>query len=258
MKELILVAALATAIGSSEQVQTQPAPAVSVDRHYSGTLVYRDGPSANSKCALVAQSKPLQDVLVLSPQAIGTFCAAPASSTPPVIAAFGDATYYVLATDLIYKLGSKRDTVVVPRGFITDLASIPRPLWSMLPRDGQYMSAAILHDYMYWDQRCTKDEADTILKLQMTEFGVPLKTVQAVYNGVRAFGSSAWAANSKSRRISLRVVPERYLKEFLASDLNSQQTWRQLEWQMLANGVRPAVDTGNPKVTDICRSVVGL
>src|SRR4249919_3586477 len=103
-------------MGSPEQVQTQPASTSSVDRHYADDLIYRDGQFANSTCGLVAQSKPLRDVVVLSPQAMGSFCAAPTSSTPPVIAAFGDATFYVLATDLTYKLGPKRDTVVVPRG----------------------------------------------------------------------------------------------------------------------------------------------
>lgn len=33
----------------------------------------------------------------------------------------------------------------VPKGFVTDLASIPRALWSVFPPDGDYAKAAVVH-----------------------------------------------------------------------------------------------------------------
>ena len=40
-------------------------------------------------------------------------------------------------------------TVTVPAGFITDLTSVPRWLWWLLPPyDPQYAAAAVLHDYL--------------------------------------------------------------------------------------------------------------
>ena len=34
-------------------------------------------------------------------------------------------------------------------GFVTDLASTPQILWSMLPRAAAYSYPAIIHDYLY-------------------------------------------------------------------------------------------------------------
>lgn len=35
----------------------------------------------------------------------------------------------------------------VPQGFVTDGASVPRPLWNLFPPVGRYLVAAIVHDY---------------------------------------------------------------------------------------------------------------
>ena len=45
---------------------------------------------------------------------------------------------------------SRYPPVVVPTGFVTDLASIPRVFWSVLRPDGEYAYAAVIHDYLYW------------------------------------------------------------------------------------------------------------
>ncbi len=39
--------------------------------------------------------------------------------------------------------------VVIPRGFITDGASIPRPLWWLISPFGPLLEAALLHDFGY-------------------------------------------------------------------------------------------------------------
>lgn len=43
---------------------------------------------------------------------------------------------------------NKRIWVEVPRGFISDGASVPRLLWSWIPPLGRYGQAAVLHDYL--------------------------------------------------------------------------------------------------------------
>lgn len=40
------------------------------------------------------------------------------------------------------------ESVIVPVGFITDFATIPRYLWSILPPTGRYGKAAVVHDYL--------------------------------------------------------------------------------------------------------------
>lgn len=58
------------------------------------------------------------------------------------------AQHYVLEKPLIYRRPNGQK-ITVPAGFETDLASIPRLFWRVLPRDGgKYRAAAVVHDYM--------------------------------------------------------------------------------------------------------------
>ncbi|MDI5166053.1 DUF1353 domain-containing protein, partial [Salmonella enterica subsp. enterica serovar Montevideo] len=42
-----------------------------------------------------------------------------------------------------YLSEDKNDVIEVPVGFVTDLATVPRIFWSLLPPDGEYAKAAI-------------------------------------------------------------------------------------------------------------------
>ncbi|MGD0942576.1 MAG: DUF1353 domain-containing protein [Terracidiphilus sp.] len=85
----------------------------------------------------------------------------------------------------------------VPKGFVTDLASIPSVFWSILRPDGNYAYAAILHDYLYWTQIRPKDDADNILKLSMQDFHVTPWQVGTIYEAVHRGGQSSWDENKK-------------------------------------------------------------
>ncbi len=50
--------------------------------------------------------------------------------------------------------------ITVPIHFVTDLASIPAIFFQILPPDGPYTFPAIVHDWLYWHQAGTRDEAD--------------------------------------------------------------------------------------------------
>src|SRR5581483_3844288 len=56
-----------------------------------------------------------------------------------------------LEQKLIYEVGAEGSgrMIEVPHGFVTDGASIPRPLWWLLPTWGTYSRAAVIHDYLY-------------------------------------------------------------------------------------------------------------
>ncbi|WP_271519133.1 DUF1353 domain-containing protein [Bradyrhizobium sp. CCBAU 53380] len=100
--------------------------------------------------------------------------------------------------------------VTVPTGFVTDFASIPRVFWSALPPDGQYTYPAIVHDYLYWSQAGSREDADSILKFGMEDFGIGAPTVTAIYEAVRAFGQSAWDANTRLKAAGERRILCRY------------------------------------------------
>lgn len=87
--------------------------------------------------------------------------------------------------------------VNVPVGFVTDFASIPRPFWSLLPPDEDYVYAAVIHDYLYWAQERPRNEADEILNIVMKEFKVSSVKRVLIYNAVKQFGSLAWKNNAE-------------------------------------------------------------
>jgi hypothetical protein len=116
---------------------------------------------------------------------------------------------------------------------VTDFASIPRPLWSLLSPHGRYSKAAIVHDYLYWAQDCTREQANNILPIAMKESGVSSAQQMEIYAGVRAGGSSAWESNRKERASGLpRIIPAESLS------LPDNATWGDYRKLLAAQGVR--------------------
>lgn len=58
--------------------------------------------------------------------------------------------YWVVTKDFIYYIGNENSNrrVLIPAGYLTDGASVPRPFWSFIPPWGQYGQAAVVHDYL--------------------------------------------------------------------------------------------------------------
>ena len=100
--------------------------------------------------------------------------------------------------------------VIVPKGFVTDLASIPREFWSILDPADDYAYAAVVHDYLYWTQLTTKNEADLILKFAMQDLDVSPTTVDVIYTAVDMFGQQAWNQNKRLKELG----EKRLLKKF--------------------------------------------
>lgn len=139
----------------------------------------------------------------------------------------------ILRTDMPYQIGDTRDSIIVPSGFVTDFASIPRALWSRISPVDDYKLAAVVHDYLYWYQPCERGEADNLLAIAMAEEGVAFSDRAAVYAGVRAGGAEAWKSNSALRDSGeIRVVPKD------AGRPGALETWDQFRLRLKANGVK--------------------
>ncbi len=85
--------------------------------------------------------------------------------------------------------------VDVPKGFVTDFASIPRVLWSVVgaPAEGKYRKAAVIHDYLYRTPgKATRAQADAVLNEAMIVCGVGRWTRWTIYAGVRVGGSGSY------------------------------------------------------------------
>lgn len=84
----------------------------------------------------------------------------------------------------------------IPAGFVTEGASIPRGLWSLVgsPFTGNYIEGAIIHDYRYWLALTakrpigTRKEADDIFLKTMIFYGTPEREAKLKYWAVRLFG----------------------------------------------------------------------
>lgn len=100
------------------------------------------------------------------------------------------------------------ERVIIPTGFVTDFASIPRMLWTLLPPTGAYGKAAVVHDWLYqkrlittlWpttdvpvrSRLCSRGEADHTLLEAMQVLGVTWPTRSTIYAGVRTGGWVTW------------------------------------------------------------------
>jgi len=87
---------------------------------------------------------------------------------------------------------------VVPAGFVTDLASVPRPFWWAIPRWGKHGPAAILHDYLYRSGLVVRGRADSDFAEVMDLCEVKQVDAALMFWAVRFFGFHAW--NKRHRR----------------------------------------------------------
>lgn len=105
-----------------------------------------------------------------------------------------------VAREFRYYIGSLNSElfVDVPEGFITDFASIPRAFWTILPPDGQYTQAAVLHDFLYskkgkvFEIPLNRKDCDEIFAESMKVLGVSSWKINVMYSAVRSFGWIPW------------------------------------------------------------------
>lgn len=138
---------------------------------------------------------------------------------------FKDPTY-VLLKAIGWKPGPANPghlkRVVVPRGFVTDFASVPRVFWSLFRPDGNYAYAAVLHDFLYWQQDRPKSDADAIFRAAMEDLKISDWQSTVLFQAVNNFGSSAWSSN----QVRKKGGEKRILKKLPS---NSDVTWA--EWK---------------------------
>jgi hypothetical protein len=121
-----------------------------------------------------------------------------------------DAAHWALDQPLTYT--GKRDTFVVPSGFVTDFVSVPRLLTWLLPRYGDYTRAAILHDYLWTRDDVTKADADGLFRRAMRELGVSVPRRWMMWaavrtaSGMRGATARDWAAYMLVAALSLAFV----------------------------------------------------
>src|ERR1700674_3184901 len=103
-----------------------------------------------------------------------------------------DGKNWVVLDDFYYDTdvclsGPNPHRVVCEKGFQSDFASIPWPLWSIVgaPAEGKYRKIAVVHDKLYRTKGlATKHESDRVLLEGMEYAGTPRWTRYLIYAGV--------------------------------------------------------------------------
>ena len=164
---------------------------------------------------------------------VGSQAAAVFPVEPPpslFVSAFADGSDWMIRSPVIHEFAREPLTVViVPAGFVTDFASVPQPLQALRgvrTITSRYAEAALVHDYLYWRQDCTREQSDRIMEIALKEAGVSLIERKLIFEGLRSFAQSAWDTNRRARQSGLiRTVPAPY------DQVPPSGTWAQYrEW----------------------------
>lgn len=115
----------------------------------------------------------------------------------------GSKTLIQLTQNLIYK-SSDEEMYIVPKGFVSDGASIPKFAWSIVGHPfGEYLESAVIHDYPYkfpdkWhkEYKNKRKRADWLLLDCMKSQCIKLWKRRIMYRAVRLGGWRFW--NDKS------------------------------------------------------------
>ncbi|MCZ2109452.1 MAG: DUF1353 domain-containing protein [Dehalococcoidia bacterium] len=94
--------------------------------------------------------------------------------------------YWRLTEDLAYQ--GRTDRFLVPAGFRTDFASVPRLFTWLVPTSGEYTKAAVLHDWLLEESGISRHDADGIFRRTMRELGVSDLRRYVMWGAVRIAG----------------------------------------------------------------------
>lgn len=137
----------------------------------------------------------------------------------PLVLEYIDGRLWRVKADFDYWCGegATAELIRAPAGMITDFASVPRLLWSILPPTGVYGEAAVIHDHLYQSEGVhlkgsgiskvyTRAQCDAILLDGMKVRGVGWSVRNAIYSGVRIGGWHAWDSDRKQELEMLAVA----------------------------------------------------
>lgn len=89
--------------------------------------------------------------------------------------------------------------IVIAPGFISDLGSIPKIFWNVIPPVGKPLRAYLGHDWLYAKQIYSRRESDLALWRMMAALNVPRWQMRLIYWAVYCFGGFAWRSDAKKK-----------------------------------------------------------
>ena len=102
---------------------------------------------------------------------------------------------WLLGEDLVYRSAALKTQITIPRGFVTDRASVPRlPLAFLLTGD-RADAAATLHDWIYQTHLVAERGLADLAFLEAAVLPPDLESglvARVMYRGIRIWGGGAW------------------------------------------------------------------
>ncbi len=104
----------------------------------------------------------------------------------------------ILSDDWLYCYPPTGKVYRVPRGYLTDFASIPEAVQGLINPFGDHAEAAVIHDWLYAvGEEGKRLEADQIFRFAMQEQGVGFLPRRTMYQSVRMGGNEAYGADQE-------------------------------------------------------------
>jgi Protein of unknown function (DUF1353) len=124
----------------------------------------------------------------------------------PTLIPYPNGKGYVLTME--YRLTVNGETLVIPRGFLFDGASVPRAAWFFIGDNYEpdFMIAALAHDWLYWSHQWPKEKADKALRDLLKASGVGAIRTAAMYRAVDLAGGPAWRKSPGVTADSLWII----------------------------------------------------
>lgn len=94
--------------------------------------------------------------------------------------------------DFRYRSAVLDREILVPAGFVTDFASVPRLPVIYLLAGGVAVRPATLHDFLYRSGSAPKEKADAVFLEAMELVGIPWWRRKMMWAGVAVFGGSSY------------------------------------------------------------------
>lgn len=98
-----------------------------------------------------------------------------------------------------------QEIIVIPAGFRTDLASVPRIAQPIVPKTGPYADASVLHDYLFVVQDRSFAAVNQLFRQAMAACGVRATQRWLIWAAVTAGGWLPWCANARALAANRRA-----------------------------------------------------
>jgi uncharacterized protein DUF1353 len=117
--------------------------------------------------------------------------------TPTVLEVDPEPRMWIVWEPLVWQ-DQRFGRIVVPKGFRTDLASVPRVFRQIpsLDPDGISRPSALGHDWLYAWRGFSKDDADEFLKQSLVSLGASALVADVYYLAVHNYGQSSWDSDN--------------------------------------------------------------